>query len=61
MYDTVDWGSPAPPEWSRPGERIDLNLPATLIRVLRSRARAEGVSVSVLVQRLVSGALNLSR
>ena len=59
MYELADWGRPAPAEWSQPRERVEVKLPAGMVRVLRGRARAEGISMSVLMQRLVAGALNL--
>lgn len=57
MYELADWGQPVAPDWEHPRERLDARLPANLIRVLRSMARAEGVSVSVLVHRLLSDAI----
>jgi len=59
MYDLADWGRPVAPEWEEPRERLDARLPVHLVRVLRSRARAEGVSMSVLVHRLISEAMDL--
>jgi len=59
MYELADWGSPVAPDWEQPRERLDARLPSNLVRVLRSRARAEGVSVSVLVQRLLSDAIGV--
>lgn len=60
MYELADWGQPVPPDWDHPRERLETRLPANLVRVLRSRARAEGVSMSVLVHRLLSEAMGLS-
>lgn len=59
MYELADWGTPVAPEWSEPRERLDTRLPVGLIRVLRSRARAEGVSVSTLVHRLLARAMDM--
>jgi len=59
MYELADWGSPVPPEWASPRERLDTRLPAGFVKLLRSRARAEGVTVSVLVHRLLSEAMNM--
>jgi hypothetical protein len=59
MYDLADWGQPVDPDWVEPRERLDARLPAHLVRILRSRARAEGVSMSVLVHRLITEAMDL--
>lgn len=59
MYELADWGRPAPAEWNEPRERVDLRLPPSLVRVLRSRARSENVNVSALVERLVREAMHL--
>lgn len=59
MYELADWGRPAPAEWAEPRERIDVRLPAGLVRVLRSRARAEGVSLSILLERFAREAMHL--
>ncbi|MDP2622748.1 MAG: hypothetical protein Q8Q29_02990 [Actinomycetota bacterium] len=59
MYELADWGQPVAPDWEHPRERLDARLPADLIRVLRRMARADGVSVSVLVHRLLSDAIGL--
>ncbi|HLA66122.1 MAG TPA: hypothetical protein VJP05_01360 [Acidimicrobiia bacterium] len=59
MYEFADWGHPAAPDWTEPRERLDARLPVHLVRVLRSRARAEGISMSVLVHRLISEAMDL--
>ena len=60
MYELADWGRPAPPEWGEPRERIDVRLPSNLVRVLRSRARSENVSLSILVERFVRDAMHLT-
>jgi len=57
MYELADWGRPLAPDWTEPRERLDARLPVHLVRVLRSRARAEGVSMSVLVHRLLTEAM----
>lgn len=59
MYELADWGQPMAAEWQQPMERFDARLPSSLIRVLRRRARAEGVSVSVLVHRLLTEAMGV--
>lgn len=59
MYELADWGRPAPAEWADARERLDIRLPLGLTRVLRSRARAEGVSLSVLIERLTREAMHL--
>jgi hypothetical protein len=60
MYELADWGRPAPAEWTEPRERIDVRLTPSLVRVLRSRARSENVSVSVVVERFVREAMHIS-
>ncbi len=60
MYELADWGRPAPPEGSEPRERLDIRLPANLVRVLRSRARSENVSLSLLVERFARAAMHLT-
>lgn len=60
MYEFSDWGEPAPADWREPRDRIDVRLPAGLIRVLRARARSEGVTVSDLVTRFVREAMHLA-
>ena len=57
MYELPDWGSPmAAPEASN-REKVTAHLPYSLVRVLRSRARAQGVSLNVLVDRLLHEAM----
>lgn len=57
MYEQSDWGRPvAAPEWGA-RERLTAQLPQTLVRVLRSRARAQGVSVNTLIDRLLHEAM----
>jgi hypothetical protein len=38
----------------------DVRLPPSLVRVLRSRARSENVSLSVVVERFVRDAMHIS-
>jgi hypothetical protein len=59
MYELADWGRPMAPEWAQPMERIDARLPGSLIRLLRRRARGEGVSISALMTRLLTEALGV--
>jgi predicted HicB family RNase H-like nuclease len=60
MYEMSDWGRPvASPEWGG-RERLTTQLPHSLVRVLRSRARAQGVSLNVLVDRLLHEALSMT-
>ncbi len=57
MYQLSDWGRPvAPRDWGS-RERLTAQLPQSLVRVLRSRARAQGVSLNILVDRLLHQAL----
>ncbi len=59
MYELSDWGRPmAPPEFNN-RERLAVQLPHGLIRVLRSRARAQGVSLNVLIDQVLHDALSL--
>ena len=57
MYELVDWGQPAPSDWMAPSERFETRLPVELVRLLRRRARIEGVSLRELVQRILSEAV----
>lgn len=60
MHETSDWGRPmAPPDWVT-RERITARLPHGLIRVLRSRARAQGIPLNVLLDRLLHQALAMT-
>lgn len=59
MYELSGWGSPmAPPEVTN-REKLIAQLPHSLVRVLRSRARAQGVSVNTIIDRLLHEALSL--
>ena len=60
MNELADWGRPAPPEWSEPRQHVDIRLPSNLVRVLRSRARTENVSLSIVVERFVREAMHLT-
>jgi len=61
MYELSDWGRPvAPPELTN-RERLAVQLPHSLVRVLRSRARAQGVSLNVLIDQALHEALALPR
>jgi hypothetical protein len=59
MYELANWGTPIEPEWTEPRERLEARLPTNLVRVLRSRARAEGVNMSTLVHRLLARSLDM--
>ena len=59
MYELANWGTPIEPEWTEPRERLEARLPTHLVRVLRSRARAEGVSLSTLVHRMLARSLDM--
>ncbi len=59
MYELSDWGRPmAPPEVTN-REKLTTQLPHSLIRVLRSRARVQGVSLNVFIDQLLHEALSL--
>lgn len=60
MYDVADWGSPVQQDWSLQRERVTTRLPISLVRVIRSRARAQGVSTQVMMQQLLADALGYS-
>lgn len=60
MYELADWGRPAPAEWIEPREHLDVRLPPSLVRVLRARARSSGISVSVVVERMLRDAMHLA-
>ncbi len=61
MYELSDWGRPmAPPEFTN-REKLAVQLPHSLVRVLRSRARAQGVSLNVLIDQVLHEALALPR
>jgi hypothetical protein len=54
----VDWGEPRPAEWVGPRETLTARLPASIAEAVRDRARNQGVSVSVMVTRLLESALD---
>jgi len=55
----IDWGSPRPAGWHEPRERLVALVPAEVAGALRQRARDEGLALSVLVGRLLAGALDV--
>lgn len=55
----LDWGMPQPAEWHEPRERLVALVPADVAEALRQRARDEGLALSVLVGRLLAGALDM--
>ncbi|MBU1226335.1 MAG: BrnA antitoxin family protein [Actinobacteria bacterium] len=57
MRARIEWGDPRPPEWRGPCEPLSARLPPDLVRQVRVRARAQGVSVSQMVQRLLEAGL----
>ena len=59
MYELADWGRPVAPGERGTGERFTAQLPHSLLRVLRSRARAQGVPLNVLIDRLLHQALEM--
>lgn len=59
MYDLADWGRPVAPSEMMNRERLTTQLPHSLVRVLRSRARATGVSLDVLIDSLLHEALSI--
>jgi len=56
----IDWGSPRPAGWREPRERLVALVPAEVAGALRQRAREEGLALSVLVGRLLAGALDVA-
>jgi hypothetical protein len=56
MQTVFDWGSPRPAEWGGPNERIVTRIPVHLASDLRHRAASEGISVSALINRLLTEA-----
>lgn len=55
----LDWGVPRPAGWREPRERLVALVPAEVAGALRQRARDEGLALSVLVGRLLAGALDV--
>jgi len=59
MYELSDWGSPvASPEFTN-RETLTTQLPSSLVRILRSRARLQGVSLNAFIDQLLHEALSL--
>ncbi len=54
----IEWGDPRPAEWRGPCEPLSTRLPPDLVREIRVRARAQGISVSQMVQRLLEVGLH---
>ena len=54
-----DWGEPRPADWMGPGETLSARLPPDLVREVRERSRSQGVSVSVMVHRLLEAGLDV--
>ncbi len=59
MYELSDWGRPLAAREFGNRERLTTQLPHGLLRVLRSRAQAQGVSLNVLIDRLLHEAVAL--
>ena len=57
MRASLDWGEPQPADWRGPREPLSARLPPDLVRQVRVRARSQGVSVSLMVQRLLEAGL----
>ena len=56
----IDWGTPRPAaEWAAARERLVARVPVEVARALRERARVEGVSLSVLVGRLLAASVDM--
>jgi len=58
MRACVEWGDPRPADWRGPGEPLSARLPPDLVREVRARARSQGVSVSLMVLRLLEAGLD---
>ena len=54
----MDWGDPRPAEWVGESETLSARVPIDIARAVKMRARAEGVSVSVMVHRLLVTAMH---
>jgi hypothetical protein len=59
MYELADWGTPVEPAELAQRERLTMSLEHTLVRVLRSRARAQGVTTDALLDRILHEALSM--
>ena len=53
----VEWGGPRPADWTGPRETLSTRLPPDMVRQVRECARAQGVSVSAMVHRLLEASL----
>ncbi len=60
MYELPDWGRPVSPAEFASRERLITQLPHGLVRVMRSRARAQGISLNDLIDRLLHEAMAMS-
>ncbi len=58
MQTAFDWGAPRPAEWAGPKERIVTRIPVHLADDLRRRAAMEGISLSMLVNRLLTSSVD---
>ena len=54
----VEWGDPRPADWAGPRETLSTRLPPDLVREVRARARAQGISVSAMVHLLLEVSLD---
>lgn len=54
----VEWGGPRPADWAGPRETLTTRLPPDMVRHVRECARAQGVSVSAMVHRLLEASLD---
>ena len=61
MRASLDWGEPRPADWGGPREPLSTRLPPDLVRRIRVRARSQGISVSMMVQRLLEAGLEAPR
>jgi len=53
----VEWGGPRPADWAGPQETLSTRLPPDMVRRVRECARAQGISVSAMVHRLLEASL----
>lgn len=56
MQAAFDWGAPRPADWGGPRERIVTTVPLHVANDLRRRAADQGISVSMLVNRMLADA-----
>lgn len=59
MYELADWGQPIAPAALSQRERLTMHLEHTLVRILRSRARAQGITMDALLDRMLNEALEM--